>query len=101
MKTPLTAEEQRIIKLFSEINPVFDELAKATWPEVFEAKGLSLVAGMAPYVEVINMTHIRLSAELAKTPPPYFGGSHPQLENIVINDLPSPFPIDYEDEYDV
>ena len=40
MKAPLTDEEKRIIKLFSEINPVFDELAKATWPEVFEKKKL-------------------------------------------------------------
>lgn len=36
-KKPLTQEEQDLIKSLSNLIPLFEEIAKDTWPEIFES----------------------------------------------------------------
>lgn len=95
MKTPLTAEERRIIKLFSEVNPIFDELAKATWPELFENPYTSWHKTYKSNLDLQQLARTKRNLCVV------IGSKvHSDFEKAV-KDRPSPFPIDYEDEYDV
>ena len=86
---PLTTSEQQLIIKLCDLIPEFEELAKDTWPDMFEQK--SLVQRLIPHEHEINKRFLDQAIERRK---------RDNGLSIFFDKKPSDA-LQYDDEYDV